>query len=113
MPASKIQLLYTRVCIISKKGQWHKIEKGRRNTRLHTNRTNLDSTAYFYPYRITKIGNALPQTLQTTLKTLAKPLVMKQFIVPHYQTKLLNQFDSEDTCTWISRCDCSRCNRYK
>jgi len=83
------------------------------NTRLQINRTNLDSTAHFYPYRITKIWNALPHTLQTILKPLSEPLVMKQFLVPHYQTKLLMMFDSEDTCTWISWCDCNRCNRYK
>jgi len=79
------------------------------NTRLHTKRTKLESTAHFYPYRITKIWNSLPQPLQTTLKPLSEPLVMKQFLVPYYRSKLLSHFDPEDSCTWISWCNCSRC----
>jgi len=79
------------------------------NTRLQTKLTKLDSTAHFYPHRITKIWNSLPQNLQTILKPLSEPLVMKQFLVPYYRSKLLSHFDPDDSCTWISWCNCNRC----
>ena len=80
------------------------------NTRLVTSTYKLESTANFYPYRLTKIWNALPQYLQTSLRHLSEPLVIKQFLVPFYRAKLMNQFDPEDTCTWITWCGCSRCS---
>jgi len=81
------------------------------NTRLSISKPTLSSTAHFYPYRLTKIWNSLPQHLQTTLKPISESLVMKQFLVPFYRERLINHFDPNDTCTWISWCDCHRCSQ--
>ena len=80
------------------------------NSCLHVRKNRLESTAHFYPYRITKIWNALPRHLQLSLKTVWQPLVVKQFLVPYYREKLVNQFDPDNTCTWISWCSCRRCS---
>ena len=80
------------------------------NTRLFIKRPRYESTSSSYPYRIAKIWNALPQHLQTTLKPLSEPLVIKQFLVPYYREMLTNRFDPDNTCTWITWCSCPRCS---
>ena len=79
-------------------------------TRLNYPLLNLESSAHFYPYRLTKIWNSLPSDLRLTLKPVSAPLVMKQFLVPFYRQKLVVTFDPDDTCTWISWCSCYKCS---
>ena len=48
------------------------------NTRLEIKRPKREITTSTYPHRITKIWNSLPQHLQSTLKPISQPLVIKQ-----------------------------------
>ena len=81
-----------------------------RGIRLVRRKTQLERTAHFFHHRIVRIWNALPQELQISLKNVSEPLVIKQFLLPHYRAKLLKHFDPGDTCTWISWCGCPRCS---
>ena len=80
-----------------------------RGTRLKTNLTKLSSTSNFFPYRVCKIWNSLPDNIRLALKNTFEPLIIKQHLNPYYKAKLLNVFDADNTCTWISGCNCGRC----
>ena len=80
------------------------------NNRLIIRKTNLVSTCHFFPHRISRIWNALPSNLRTSLKPLSSSLVIKQFLLPHYRHLLATRFDTEDTCTWVSWCGCYKCS---
>ena len=88
----KVQIIYTRFWTLN---IYFEQPKSKQNTmthwhgRRHRHRASMHttaqlvivcrSTAHFYPYRVTKIWNSLPQTLQTILKPLSESLVMNRF----------------------------------
>ena len=63
----------------------------------------------WFPRRIIRIWNNLPKSLRGTLKPLNAPMVIKQFVIPHYFELLSNTFDPDDSCTWSIVCGCARC----
>ena len=79
-------------------------------TRIRLKKTRLDSTANFYPYRVCRIWNSLPTHIRIALKHTHNPLIIKQHLKPYYRSKLANDFDQNNQCTWISWCSCRRCS---
>ena len=79
-------------------------------TRLVINKTRLISTSNFFPYRICRIWNKLPIELRLALRHTHNPLVIKQHLIPYYRQRLVENFDPNNQCTWISWCDCGRCS---
>ena len=79
-------------------------------TRISLKKTRLDSTANFYPYRVCRIWNSLPTHIRIALKHTHNPLIIKQHLKPYYRSKLANDFDQNNQCTWISWCSCRRCS---
>lgn len=63
----------------------------------------------FFPSRAARTWNALPFELKIRLRPLSSSLVIKQTINPYYYYLLENQFDPDDTCTWLNACFCPRC----
>ena len=78
-------------------------------TRLTIRKTRLISTANFYPYRICRIWNNLPIEIRLALRHTHNPLIIKQHLIPHYRQRLVDNFDLNNQCTWISWCDCGCC----
>ena len=76
---------------------------------LRCKQTRLISTAHFYPYRLTLIWNKLPYDTRLKLRYLTDPQKIKRIIKPHYINRLKEHFDPENTCTWVTHCDCYRC----
>ena len=77
---------------------------------LKYTRTRLISTAHFYPYRLTLIWNKLPYDIRLKLRHLIDPQKIKRILKPHYFNRLNNHFDPDNTCTWVTHCDCYRCS---
>ena len=72
-------------------------------------KTKTTTAAHFYPTRLARIWNSLPVALRETIKTLSSNLVIKQHLIPLFKNELATTFDSENTCTWIHFCQCTRC----
>ena len=76
---------------------------------LRYNRNKLITTAHFYPYRLTLIWNKLPYDIRTKLRYLTDSKKIKRIITPYYFNRLNEHFDPDNTCTWVTHCDCHRC----
>ena len=72
-------------------------------------KTKTTQAAHFYPTRIARLWNSLPQHLRKLLKPLRSSLVIKQHLIPYYRAKLATCFDPENLCTWINTCQCNHC----
>ena len=72
-------------------------------------KTKTTTAAHFYPTRLARIWNSLPLKIRETIKPLSSNLVIKQNLLPLFKSELINTFDSENTCTWIHFCQCTRC----
>lgn len=73
------------------------------NTRLINQRANRNSTYYFFTHRIINTWNSLPSHLCLSLQNVHNSLI------PYYRHKLINHFDPNNTCTWVSSCGCGCC----
>ena len=76
---------------------------------LNYAKTRFVSTAHFYPYRLSLTWNKLPQQLRGQLRYLTDAKKIKRLLNPYYFDKLANTFDPNNTCTWVTHCDCPRC----
>ena len=72
-------------------------------------KTKTTQAAHFYPSRIARLWNSLPQNIRQTLKPLKSTLVIKQHLLPYYWARLATGFDPENICTWISTCQFPTC----
>jgi len=79
----------------------------------HLRLRNMSITSKYknqvFPSRVCRIWNSYPPDLQKTLRPLSESLVIKQFLNPFYYHLRDNEYDPENTCTWISFCRCQRC----
>ena len=80
-----------------------------RGTLLLVKHANRDTNPHFFPSRIARIWNALPENIRASMKTLSENLVIKQTVNPYYYHLLEHHFDPENTCTWVNHCLCARC----
>ena len=76
---------------------------------LTLDKTQLISTAHFYPYRLSLIWNKLPFNIREKLRFLKDSQKIKRVLTPYYSQRLSDHFDPENTCTWVTHCDCPRC----
>ena len=78
------------------------IKMGRINTELYM---------YYYTKRITNIWNQIPEDIRLTevSEISRKPTSFKKKINVYFKEKVLNKFNTIDTCTWVSACRCARC----
>ena len=76
---------------------------------LNTTKTRLISTAHFYPFRLSQTWNRLPYQLREKIRFLQDSHKVKTILTPYYIDKLERHFDPDNTCTWVSHCDCYRC----
>ena len=72
-------------------------------------KTKSTTAAHFYPTRIARLWNTIPQELRQTIKPLTSSLVIKQHIIPLFKNELSTLFDPENVCTWIHTCRCNTC----
>ena len=56
----------------------------------------------FFPYRFSNLWNTLPVNLHTAVQLISEPLVIRQLLVPHYRLELVERFDVDNTCTWVT-----------
>ena len=76
---------------------------------LNYNKTRLVTTAHFYPYRLSLIWNRLTYDIRLKLRYLTETSKIKRVLNPYYYQRLTNHFDPDNTCTWVTHCDCIRC----
>ena len=90
-----------------------------RRTRLRTARLNLtqinnrlESTARFYPTRISRLWNNLPLDLRKTLMASNSFQTIKVHLTKFYHHLLNTKFDPGNPCTWVLACRCPTCRPY-
>jgi hypothetical protein len=74
-------------------------------------KTKTSQSAHFYPARIARLWNSLPENLRETLQFQRNSTIVKQHLIPLYKIELSNLFDPDNTCTWIHTCQCTRCRQ--
>jgi hypothetical protein len=72
-------------------------------------RTKSSQSDNFFPRRVSRLWNSLPDNLRETLNHQTNSTIVKQHILPLYRVELSNLFDPDNTCTWIHTCGCPRC----
>ena len=77
---------------------------------LKYSKTRLVKTAHFYPFRLCRIWNHLPYDIRLKLRYLTESCKTKPILVKHYFQRLEKDFDPQNTCTWVTHCDCYRCS---
>ena len=78
---------------------------------LNLNYTNnrLESSAHFYPIRITRLWNALPLMLRAALMSPITLPTIKSKLTKFYKDRLVDHFETANTCTWVMACRCHQC----
>jgi hypothetical protein len=76
---------------------------------LITPKHKLQSSAQFYPIRITKLWNSLTLDLRRCLTSDISLPQIKTILNKHYLDLLSNSFEPENPCTYVSVCQCGRC----
>ena len=76
---------------------------------LNFTKTRLLSTSHFYPYRLSQTWNKLPLELRGKMRHMTDTSKIKRLLTPYYFVKLADTFDPNDTCTWVTHCDCPKC----
>ena len=69
----------------------------------------LESTAHFYPVRIARLWNSLSIELRTKLTSPITLFQIKSILNKHYRDKFETQFETDNTCTWVTACRCTNC----
>jgi hypothetical protein len=83
---------------------------GDKEAMLVVKRVNLDTYNRFYSNRIVRIWNLLPEDIRLCeLTDSGKNTMFKTRVKNLYMSKLREDFDDSDTCSWVSHCLCSRC----
>ena len=77
--------------------------------KLVVRKSGRGQNVHFFPSRIARIWNALPDNVRQTLRTVSESLIVKQVVNPYYYYLLEHHFESENTCTWVNSCPCYRC----
>jgi hypothetical protein len=77
--------------------------------RLSTPRCNTETARHFFTKRIVKLWNGLPEQIRSIPAVDKHIRQFKHSILEHLVLTFLAKFDSENTCTWVSYCECSRC----
>jgi hypothetical protein len=73
-------------------------------------KVHLRSYDYFYSNRICGSWNNLPYDLRNCdLSEAGNNSSFKREAKQHFQNLLITKFDGDNTCTWISKCDCFLC----
>jgi hypothetical protein len=87
----------------------------RHNRRLDIDRTWIqprltrsETYAHYYTNRLPYLWNELPPCIRR-LEFIPKSTRFKSLVKQHYQTKTVNNFDPENTCTWTTHCRCPIC----
>jgi len=75
-------------------------------------KTKLTSSAHFYPSRIARIWNTLPISLRFDLVSPIPISSVKTLLNKHYHLLLMNTFDPDNLCTWVSACHCGLCRPF-
>ena len=78
--------------------------------RILTPLTRLESSAHFYPARIARIWNTLPLELRTKLKSPLSLHHIKVLLNKYYGQLLIEQFQTDSVCTWVTTCRCNLCH---
>ena len=81
-------------------------EKG---LRLIIPRLKLESSSQFYPARLARLWNSMHIDIRTKLVSPAPLSQVKSLLNSHYRDKLINFFDPENVCTYVSVCQCTHC----
>jgi hypothetical protein len=76
---------------------------------LLTPKHKLQSSAQFYPIRISKLWNSLNLDLRKELTSNISIPQIKTILNKYYLDLLSNSFEPENHCTYVSACQCSRC----
>ena len=76
---------------------------------LNYNNARLESSAHFYPIRIARLWNALTLDIRRTLTSDLPLSQIKAVLTRLYKDRLLNHFETDNTCTWVMACRCARC----
>jgi hypothetical protein len=75
----------------------------------HIPRKKSSQAFNFYPCRVSRLWNTLPENLREVLMHQTNNTIIKQHITPLYKVELSNLFDPDNTCTWTHICSCPRC----
>ena len=78
------------------------------HTLTYTN-LKLESSAHFYPIRLARHWNKLPTDLRTKLLSAAPLASLKSTLNAYYQKLLVDRFESDNVCTWVTSCRCTKC----
>ena len=65
----------------------------------------------FYSNRVVDIWNMLPIEIRNVTCTNKKVVTLKLQVKKWFEQKRENQFNVDDTCSWVSKCRCHRCRQ--
>lgn len=71
--------------------------------------TRTETAKHFFSQRIINIWNNLPLDIRSTLCSNKKIIPFKTKVFLYYCNKLTTEFNTDNTCTWVSHCTCSSC----
>jgi len=72
-------------------------------------RHKMICSEHFYSHRVAKLWNELPLPLRDKLLLCQNDLGTKKLLLAHYNARLSNIFDTDNTCTWVTACPCRVC----
>ena len=74
--------------------------------------TRLETSAHFYPIRLAHLWNKLSVEFRTKLISPLTIPTIKTLLNKHYYDKLVDHFETNNTCTWVTACRCTTCRPY-
>jgi hypothetical protein len=82
----------------------------RSGTNLKVKGLKTECLRNFFSYRIVVLWNSLPEEIKSIeLNTSGTNQGFKKALKAFYLNKMVNEFEDEDTCTWVTGCRCNLC----
>jgi hypothetical protein len=78
------------------------------HTKLPIKKVTSETFAHFFSNRIAHVWNSLPSHLRRMV-FVPKSLRFRQLINHEFISRVENQFNSDNTCTWVYKCRCPTC----